>query len=94
MIDVKVNYHQDIRRFILDAPLLDRLWSHITNIFKLSNHQTNLKLLYRDPEKDWIRIASDKDLEAAFELFKPKKLLRLILVEDESKDGTLLFQNY
>jgi len=76
---IKVQHKEDVRRFNFprNGSFLE-LEKVLRNIFSFTP-TFPLVIKYQDEEKEWVTCFSDEELFAAFDLFSPNKILRLLI---------------
>jgi len=81
MLVVKLQFGQDIRRVTIEkAVTLIELTDLARSLFK-DTLPPSFILKYKDDEGDFITVASDRELEEAFRLFKEQGILRIMVNE-------------
>jgi len=81
MLVVKLQFGQDIRRVTIEkAVTLVELTDLARSLFR-DNLPPSILLKYKDDEGDFITVASDRELEEAFRLFKEQGILRILVTE-------------
>jgi len=81
MLVIKLQHNQDIRRVTIEKVVpLAELIDLAKSLFR-DTLPPSFLLKYKDDEGDFITVASDRELEEAFRLFKEQGILRIVIQE-------------